>query len=79
MSLAAMANVSLVVLLFVLIFAILGVQLFSGKFWACNDTSVPDHNACVGTFMDPRSGQVRRRQAGPPDSTRQAPLTARKP
>lgn len=27
------------------------MQLFHGKFWSCNDTSVPDVTACVGTFM----------------------------
>ena len=35
-----MANVSIVVGLFFLIFAIMGVQLFGGRFWSCNDTSV---------------------------------------
>ena len=40
LSLAAMGNVSIVVALFFLIFAILGVQLFSGKFYSCNDTTV---------------------------------------
>jgi hypothetical protein len=40
LSLASMANVSIVVGLFFLIFAIMGVQLFGGRFWTCNDTSV---------------------------------------
>ena len=40
LSLASMANVSIVVGLFFLIFAIMGVQLFGGLFWTCNDTSV---------------------------------------
>lgn len=35
-----MANVSIVVGLFFLIFAIMGVQLFGGRFWTCNDISV---------------------------------------
>lgn len=26
--------------------------MFYGKFWSCNDTSVPDQAACVGTFVD---------------------------
>lgn len=64
MSLAAMANVSLVVALFFLIFAILGVQLFSGKFWACTDASVPDHAACVGNFTSPATGRVSGRRGG---------------
>jgi hypothetical protein len=107
MSLAAMANVSLVVVLFFFIFAILGVQvrlgrvttapgdisksrlgwgggnsrnsrpltllactprlcplllpspqLFGGKFWSCNDDSVPDVTACTGNFTDPATNQV---------------------
>ena len=33
LSLAAMANVSIVCLIFFIIFAILGVQLFSGRFY----------------------------------------------
>lgn len=33
MSLSAMANVSVVCLLFFLIFAVLGVQLFNGRFY----------------------------------------------
>ena len=35
-----MGNVTIVVLLFFLIFAILGVQLFCGKFYSCNDSAV---------------------------------------
>ena len=37
-----MGNVSIVVALFFLIFAILGVQLFSGKFYRCNDATVSE-------------------------------------
>ena len=33
-------------------------QLFSGKFYSCNDATVPDHAACTGTFVDPDSGLV---------------------
>jgi len=29
----------------------LGLQLFHGKFWSCNDTAVPDKEACIGTFL----------------------------
>lgn len=59
MSLASMANVSLVVLLFFAIFAILGVQLFAGKFWSCNDPTVGGRESCVGTFVSPDGGEVR--------------------
>ena len=49
LSLASMANVSIVVGLFFLIFAIMGVQLFGGRLWSCNDTSVAKKgtNACI--------------------------------
>ena len=49
LSLASMANVSIVVGLFFLIFAIMGVQLFGGRFWSCNDTSVANKvtKACI--------------------------------
>jgi hypothetical protein len=43
-----MGNVSIVVALFFLIFAILGVQLFSGKFYSCNDTTVRQHTLGLG-------------------------------
>lgn len=48
LSLASMANVSIVVGLFFLIFAVMGVQLFGGRFWTCNDTSVAN-KVCVST------------------------------
>ena len=47
MSLASMGNVSIVVLLFFLIFAILGVQLFSGRFYSCNDAAVRPTRECM--------------------------------
>ncbi|GIL57898.1 hypothetical protein Vafri_13128 [Volvox africanus] len=58
MSLMSMANVSIVCILFFLIFAILGVQLFSGRFYRCNDDSVAGESACVGTFNDPRTNKT---------------------
>jgi hypothetical protein len=56
LSLAAMANVSMVVLLLMLIFAILGVQLFHGKFKYCTDPSVQWKVDCIGTFKDATGG-----------------------
>ncbi|GLI63280.1 hypothetical protein VaNZ11_006186 [Volvox africanus] len=58
MSLMSMANVSIVCILFFLIFAILGVQLFSGRFYRCNDDSVAGISECVGTFNDPRTNNT---------------------
>lgn len=50
LSMAAMGNLSLICVLFFLIFAILGVQVFAGKFYSCNDTSVPNKAACQGEY-----------------------------
>ncbi|GIL78272.1 hypothetical protein Vretifemale_7701, partial [Volvox reticuliferus] len=58
MSLMSMANVSIVCILFFLIFAILGVQLFSGRFYRCNDDSVAGKSECLGTFNDPLTNQT---------------------
>lgn len=40
MSLAAMGNVTLVVLIYFLIFGIMGVNLYNGRFYFCNDSAV---------------------------------------
>ncbi|KAK9823801.1 hypothetical protein WJX72_005586 [[Myrmecia] bisecta] len=58
LSMASMANVGIVCALFFLIFAILGVQLFGGLFYFCNDPHVAGKAECVGTFMDPYSGEL---------------------
>ncbi|PSC71712.1 voltage-gated ion channel superfamily isoform A [Micractinium conductrix] len=55
-SLAAMGNVTVLAGLVFLIFAILGVQLFAGLLWSCNDGSVAGKAECVGTFLDPDTG-----------------------
>lgn len=46
-----MGNVTLLMLIFFVIFAILGVQLFEGQFYTCNDSSVNTKAECVGTFL----------------------------
>ena len=52
-----MANVSIVLLLVLVVFGILGVQMFNGRFYSCNDTSVAGRQECVGSFVDPESGK----------------------
>ena len=47
-SLAAMGGALLACAFFFLVFAVLGVMLFAGKFASCNDTSVAGVQACVG-------------------------------
>jgi len=49
-----------------LIFAILGSQLFAGKFDYCNDPTVSGMHACVGTFVDEKGAHVTRRWLNPP-------------
>ncbi|KAF8072369.1 NaCP60E [Scenedesmus sp. PABB004] len=65
-SVAAMGNVSIVVALFFLIFAILGVQLFHGMFYSCNDASVAGQAECVGSFVDDAGQEVARRWSNQP-------------
>ncbi|KXZ54859.1 hypothetical protein GPECTOR_4g931 [Gonium pectorale] len=61
LSLGVMAHVSVVCVMFLLIFAILGVQLFSGKLYSCNDRSVYGRVECAGSFVDPLTGAIRQR------------------
>ena len=62
LSIGAMVNVSVVMLMFFVIFGILGVQVFAGRFYRCNDPSVPDRAACVGSYYDPNVGNVAERE-----------------
>ena len=43
-----MVNVSNVMLMFFVVFGILGVQLFKGRFYRCNDPSAADRAAWWG-------------------------------
>lgn len=47
-----MLNVTLLLIMFVCIFAILGVQLFSGLMYRCNDDTVSGVEECIGTYED---------------------------
>ena len=55
------ANVMSVQLLFMLIFGILGQQLFSGKMASCTDATVVLRAECVGDFVDADSGDTLKR------------------
>jgi len=44
-------NILMVSTVFYLVFAIMGVQFWAGKFWHCNDGSVSGADHCVGTFL----------------------------
>ena len=58
LSIGAMFNVSAVLLLTFAVFGILGVQIFSGTFFSCNDPSILVRSECIGTFIDPTSGLI---------------------
>lgn len=51
MSLPAVGYTVVLLLLFFLIFGILGLNLFAGRFFFCNDKTVEVATQCVGTFM----------------------------
>lgn len=51
-SIPAVSNVLLIFALFLLIFSILGVQLFAGRLGACSDAAVLHRKECVGDFVD---------------------------
>jgi hypothetical protein len=58
LSVGAMVNVSVVMLMFFVIFGIMGVQIFAGRFYRCNDPSVRHRSECAGSFAHPTEGDV---------------------
>ena len=50
-SLSALASVLLVCMLLWFVFAIVGMSLFKGTFWSCNDTGVFGRLDCSGSFV----------------------------
>lgn len=56
-SLAGCFHVTLLCVLLWLIFAMLGVQLFAGRLYSCNDTTVSGKAECIGNFIDPSTYQ----------------------
>jgi hypothetical protein len=59
-SVSSMLNVTLLLLVCVIIFAILGVQLFSGLFYRCNDGTVAGVEECIGSFINSVGEEVPR-------------------
>merc|ERR1719502_495656 len=54
-SIPALINVLLIVVLFLLVFGILGIQLFKGQLGYCNDSSedVANKTQCIGEYLVP--------------------------
>ncbi|KNC50977.1 uncharacterized protein AMSG_06944 [Thecamonas trahens ATCC 50062] len=54
----AIASVVAVALVFWAVFAIVGVALFKGRLYSCNDASVTWRGECVGSFVDAATNQT---------------------
>ena len=52
-----LGNVLMLLMMFWLVFGILGVQLFKGKFYFCNDDLVVYSGSCTGSFMSTSSNK----------------------
>lgn len=59
-SLPGISSVMIVALFFWFIFGIIGINLFKGALYACNDGSVATRAECVGTFTDDSGETVER-------------------
>ena len=51
-------NIVLVTLLLQFMFAVIGVQLFKGKFWMCSDRTMLDEETCQGEFFVYKEGSM---------------------
>lgn len=51
-------NVFLILILFYLIFGILGVIFFKGSFFMCTDPAIDNEDDCLGFFIDPANGVI---------------------
>ena len=49
-------NIVLVTVLLLFMFAVIGVQLFKGKFWMCSDRSMLDEETCQGEYFVYKDG-----------------------
>ena len=58
-------NVALIELLTILVFSILGVQLFKGELGSCTDSSITYKKDCIGSYTDD-SGALQERSWGTP-------------
>ena len=51
-------NILLVTLLLIFMFAVIGVQLFKGKFFSCTDSSKTTEQDCQGQFIQYKDGDL---------------------
>eukprot|EP01063_Lacrimia_lanifica_P031393 TRINITY_DN5161_c0_g1_i1.p1 TRINITY_DN5161_c0_g1~~TRINITY_DN5161_c0_g1_i1.p1 ORF type:complete len:2672 (+),score=931.23 TRINITY_DN5161_c0_g1_i1:185-8200(+) len=60
-TIASIGNVVMITLIVFLVFGILGVQLFAGKLYYCNDPMILVRQACVGFYPLPDGGLTPRK------------------
>lgn len=51
-SVSTIQNIVMVTVLLMFLFAVIGVQLFKGKFYSCTDSAKSTEEECQGTFID---------------------------
>ena len=51
-------NIVLVTVLLLFIFAVIGVQLFKGKFWMCSDRTQLEEETCQGEYFVYKDGVI---------------------
>lgn len=60
MAVQSIGNIMLVTVLFMFMFAVIGIQLFKGTFSYCNDDTIKTEVGCQGFFIDYPKGAVSR-------------------
>ena len=58
MALPVVVNVFLILMLFYLIFGILGVIFFKGALYACTDPNIDNEDDCIGYFINATTGVI---------------------
>jgi len=57
-SVKSIGNIMAVTVLLIFMFGVIGVQLFKGKFFMCNDLSMDNNNTCQGEFITFVDGDI---------------------
>ena len=60
MAVQSIGNIMLVTVLFMFMFAVIGIQLFKGTFSHCNDDTITTESACKGYYIEYPKGAISR-------------------
>lgn len=60
MAIQSIGNIMLVTVLFMFMFAVIGIQLFKGTFSYCNDDTIKTQHDCQGQFIEYAKGAISR-------------------